>query len=438
MSLLLPYANIPATREPTRGGIRYIWLTSRAFIKRFYYGETAPNQYGEVTGALFNYRAWWMLANTPLDATLREDTSSTSPSYESNQTLQVTLNGWRVERRDLLERLQQSGDLAVLLFDNNNRYWMMGTEPGCRLTFSATTDGNTGRNRLDIEITARTRGPMPSVEAVQGKAWGENILGPLEPPITGTYTPPDYLADYPPDVCICLPAASPAYNPIPCDPCENCQPSSAEDVPYTPTAPLTATDVQAAIDQAVAQILSRTPGTLPIGYYYNGLRTTTTTLGVSRVEDRLFAWPFVIGGNVSINRLQHRIGTIGSAGSVFRMGLYADNGNTYPGSLLIDSGQLLGTINTVQTVNFTQVLCQGDFIWLAFIFGGGAVTQPSLTCYQSNGIANVLGTREDLSSNNLTAYEAVLAYGALPATYPLAANILANIPIPCVGARRSA
>jgi hypothetical protein len=79
--MLLPYANTPATREPTRGGIRYIWLTSRAFIKRFYYGETAPNQYGEVTGALFNYRAWWMLANTPLDATLREDTSTTSPAY---------------------------------------------------------------------------------------------------------------------------------------------------------------------------------------------------------------------------------------------------------------------------------------------------------------------------------------------------------------------
>lgn len=126
------------------------------------------------------------------------------------------------------------------------------------------------------------------------------------------------------------------------------------------------------------------PGNLPVpvsavtaGRYMfpvsPGTSSTTATLGVGTVRVTAFYNP----APISIDRLGAEITTIGEAGSKLRLGIWLDNGNAYPGALLLDGGVIAGDSATVQDLTVSALLPSG-LIWI-----GGAVqvvvtTQPTV------------------------------------------------------------
>jgi hypothetical protein len=109
-------------------------------------------------------------------------------------------------------------------------------------------------------------------------------------------------------------------------------------------------------------------------------------------------------------------GTVGSAGSVVRLGIYLDNGFSSPGRLLID----IGTVDMTTAGNKVLSISGGAGIylwgadyWLAAASQGGAATQP--TVFQLTGQADGTPTGSDASLVT-NGYFGNSVSGALPST----------------------
>lgn len=107
------------------------------------------------------------------------------------------------------------------------------------------------------------------------------------------------------------------------------------------------------------------------------------------------------------------------AGSLIRLGLYADNGNGYPGALLIDGGQVSGAVaGTVAAPNFSAVH-PGGFLWAVVVNQTGT---PALQATNNTGIyPYALGSTTALAAiaNAQSTHGFTMAgvNGALPANF---------------------
>lgn len=111
------------------------------------------------------------------------------------------------------------------------------------------------------------------------------------------------------------------------------------------------------------------------GLYYtpNG---TPSTLVVT--QNRMYCQPFWVGNAITLDRIG--IGfTTAASGSAVRLGIYADNGSGYPGSLVLDAGTVATATGTGEPeITINQALTPGLY-WLAGVAQGGTPTLRSIT-----------------------------------------------------------
>jgi len=153
-----------------------------------------------------------------------------------------------------------------------------------------------------------------------------------------------------------------------------------------------------------------------------------TTQSISSINS-LRAFPFIVSKTQAFDRIAIRVTTTGSAGAVARIGIYADSGNIYPGSLIADSGELsmVGTAPFVREANISVTLKPGLY-WTCVITGGATGTAVQATPVAQ--AFSVDGFDSTLSGAPNMGWAAIQTYGALPQSYPAGASAWTlNIPL---------
>ena len=165
--------------------------------------------------------------------------------------------------------------------------------------------------------------------------------------------------------------------------------------------------------------------------YLAGLCANGTLATGAPSANNLRALPFGTGKIVTADRIGIIV-TTGAAGNV-RIGIYQDDGNGYPGSLLLDAGAQSTTGTGVKEVTISQALAANTLYWLA-ILGDAAPTIrtiPIAQCIPFLGLDNAYGTALGVG------WLASLAYGALPSTFTAGGSAITADPVPAIALRVS-
>lgn len=146
------------------------------------------------------------------------------------------------------------------------------------------------------------------------------------------------------------------------------------------------------------------------------------------VQGHLYAVPFYVGTSHRFTAIGAFITTGGSAGATAELGIYADNGEGYPGALVLDAGSVavVSTGAAAEISGLTQTLAPGLY-WLVYGATGSPVTQATPSRYSSPPVVIVGGSGPTAVSIGYDATGALT--GALPAAYPAGANVTATAPI---------
>jgi len=150
------------------------------------------------------------------------------------------------------------------------------------------------------------------------------------------------------------------------------------------------------------------------GFYHCGINATafaasTTASGVIDVL------PFYVPANQTFNRIAINVTTV--ATGECRLGIYADNGNVYPGALVLDAGTVLtGGATGIREITVSLNLTP-NLYWLARLQNAA----PSLQGVGVGGLI-ALGTADLV--NVITGFRANQAFGVLPNPYPTGASNL--------------
>jgi len=159
----LPLA-LPTAQDTTVGGIRYVWLIPRRWVRRWYYEQTQAGSYGSVVGAEYGRKLWYILTRMPIDGRLTyREAAKTGSAFTYNTTLSVTVQRASLERRDWLEALSQSSDVALLVQLIDGTILLMGEERGCRISVELDSGTRGQGTKLTITANHTTRAPLRTV-----------------------------------------------------------------------------------------------------------------------------------------------------------------------------------------------------------------------------------------------------------------------------------
>lgn len=143
-----------------------------------------------------------------------------------------------------------------------------------------------------------------------------------------------------------------------------------------------------------------------------GLNSTTGT----GVNGTLTLQPIYVPTTITLDKIALTVTIIGDVGSTIRMGIYSNNANNYPGSLLVDQGTVAGDAVATAELTFNRVLTPGTY-WIAAVVQGVTVTSPTVRTISSIQ-TNQFGV---LASSTISGSIGFLAQtgvtGALPATF---------------------
>lgn len=148
--------------------------------------------------------------------------------------------------------------------------------------------------------------------------------------------------------------------------------------------------------------------------------STAATLGVGTLR----AIPWVCLSSTSLAQLGAEVTSAGDAGSKVRLGIYANSGSGYPGSLAVDAGQIAGDSATVQMLTASLALSPGVY-WLAAVVQSVTTTQPTLRTVGAHWNASVplpLGTSTPGANATSVGLATSSVTGALPSTFPAGAS----------------
>lgn len=155
---------------------------------------------------------------------------------------------------------------------------------------------------------------------------------------------------------------------------------------------------------------------------------------VSIARDFLFGMPFHVSRGVNIDKIGIEVTGAGTAGSVIRLGVYADDGTGKPGALLLDAGTVTGDSNAVKTITLgaNLPLPNGKY-YLVMIHNSVA----NITVRAISGTGGASAAYRGLNINSFTSgapnrYTAPLVYpGSLPDPFTTAGLVCQNATIPC-------
>jgi hypothetical protein len=169
-------------------------------------------------------------------------------------------------------------------------------------------------------------------------------------------------------------------------------------------------------------------------WYSNELNVNTAAIAAVPVAGTMYALPLIIQRVVTIDSVAINV-TTGGAGSAAEVGIYADNGNLYPGALVADFGSqaTTGTGVKTYTANLPVTLLPGLY-WLAFVC---SATAPQVSGWAVGQMAPILGTTSALTALNGLGWSVTQAYGALPNPFTAGGAVITAVPCPAVFWRTS-
>jgi hypothetical protein len=146
------------------------------------------------------------------------------------------------------------------------------------------------------------------------------------------------------------------------------------------------------------------------------------------VANRLYAAPLILTKTTTIDQMAISV-TTARAGTTPRVGIYADNGNLYPGALVVDAGTQSAATTGVKTYTTgLPVTLDPGLYWLAYVTNATAPTVRSIPTASARpvlGFTSLLGTDGDTVSLGWTV---AYTFAALPATFTAGA-----VPISILG-----
>jgi hypothetical protein len=172
---------------------------------------------------------------------------------------------------------------------------------------------------------------------------------------------------------------------------------------------------------AIQEVLNPIRSGLQICAAVNQLAPGTQAL----TANVLRAFPWRLKSAVTLGAIRSEVSTLVAA-TTYRLGLYADNGAAYPGSLITnsDTGTFDAATGGVKTASFTAaIVLQPGWYWVAVNSNGA----PTLRSIAVGAIENLLGVQGSLGTNStFTGWTIAQTYAALPSVFPAGATLLVN------------
>ena len=175
-------------------------------------------------------------------------------------------------------------------------------------------------------------------------------------------------------------------------------------------------------------------GATPNRRYIAGMITNATVLTATAiVANTLYALPFYVGKTTSFDVLAVQVTAAGASSNV-RMGIYADDGNLFPSTLINESVAISSATtgmkeHTIPTGN--QSFSPGLY-WLAFEC---MATAPTIRTIPLASIFPIMGLDSTLGTAPGFGYTVAHTFGALPNPYTASASVMTAIPIPAISLR---
>lgn len=111
------------------------------------------------------------------------------------------------------------------------------------------------------------------------------------------------------------------------------------------------------------------------GYWFSPCNGATTTSVLSSNNMTMIPW-IVSKTSVSIDRVAIYITSVGSSGSVVRLGLYGSSNGIPSGDPIADWGTVDGTVLNERELTISQTVSRGLY-WLAAVSQGAPSTHPT-------------------------------------------------------------
>lgn len=181
----------------------------------------------------------------------------------------------------------------------------------------------------------------------------------------------------------------------------------------------------------------RTKGSTLNQWYSSPNTGTALTTGAGTVNV-LRAIPFIVSKVMTVDQMEINVTTVGAGGTGnARVGIYADNGNNYPGVLVVDAGAAVTTSTGVKafTTGMPVVLDPGLY-WLAYVHDN-ATTAPTMRAFAVASLLPVLGYASTLPTNAQFGWSVAFTYAALPNPFTAGGAAITAVPIWAVYVRTS-
>jgi hypothetical protein len=134
------------------------------------------------------------------------------------------------------------------------------------------------------------------------------------------------------------------------------------------------------------------------------------TANIAITANRLYAYPLFIARNLTIDRIAMEVATAGAGGTKVRLGIYNGDGtNLYPGSLLLDAGEVAVDSTGIKTITISQALTKGLY-WVAMVSDGTPTVKANSNVTRSYW----MGIRGTSYSYHQQGWYVAHTYGALP------------------------
>ncbi|MFH1002850.1 MAG: hypothetical protein V1780_01745 [Chloroflexota bacterium] len=147
---------------------------------------------------------------------------------------------------------------------------------------------------------------------------------------------------------------------------------------------------------------------LRTGEYHLFVPFITENASVAVTADTFYAVPITIPRRLTVDRIAIRVAGAAGAGKKARLGIYGDGTNLYPGSLVLDAGEVAVDSTGVKAITIDQLLDKGRY-WLALVSDGTPTVYASV-----DTLVSPLGLVET-GFNALYVYWSVsFTYAALP------------------------
>ena len=170
-------------------------------------------------------------------------------------------------------------------------------------------------------------------------------------------------------------------------------------------------------------------------YYSNEVLDNTAPITATVVAATMYALPLLISKTTTIDSVQINVTTLGAASSV-NVGVYADNGNMYPGALIQDFGNQATATTGIKTfVTGVPITLLPGLYWLVFLC---SATAPIVTGWTALSLPPILGISSALTGVALgLGWSVAQAAGPLPSTFTAGGAVVVAVPLPAVFWRTS-